>query len=527
MQKGTSTLGMLVSLAAIALSERPVMAAKPDELRSPPQVSTKPDAQSSAQFALSLISSGVEAARDCDPASQAIVLLMAGGAVRTLDPAKALTYYAGSFEAVQSLAGSHLRLTLQRMLVAQITDVDVDQAVQLVTRMDTPEITAKPDVDSRVGTAHTVIKKLLARGARDDPDKAVELLEFLGDTGQYPYAAAGEAITFFHRKGEDDRALDVFMRAMGYARQDNQFKTTANEFLDLIKSSEGKIAQSVLVSAFRLLTARVKEAVTSQGTTNAGPTQGLVRGSEQILGRLLTLAQQLDPPSRDELKDLYLKLHNSARKQTSSGDSGRDSRGLTDAGSQPVELGEEDGEVHAAEQALEEVRSLAAKDPAAALARAEVIALPAYRSRALAAVAKKCRNAAQATQALRDAERAATQIEVPQGASPEELAKETARRVEALVEIAEGWAQWRDTEQASASLGSGFALTMDLIQKQEALRPEAPSGFGASINLLRRLAQAEVRLGPTQASERAQTISDPRLRAYFLVSMATAILGNI
>jgi hypothetical protein len=66
-----------------------------------------------------------------------------------------------------------------------------------------------------------------------------------------------------------------------------------------------------------------------------------------------------------------------------------------------------------------------------------------------------------------------------------------------------------------------------LIQKQEALRPEAPSGFGASINLLRRLAQAEVRLGPTQASERAKTISDPRLRAYFLVSMATAILGNI
>lgn len=523
-RKGGLGLGVLVCLGAVAFSGRGVVAAQQGELRSSHEAAAKPDGPSSAQFALSLINSGVEAARSCEPVSQAIVLMMAGDAVRTLDREKALTYYAGSFEADENIGRSDLRLVLQPMLVAQIADLDLGEAAGLVERMDTPEMTTDPDVDRRVATAGRVIEKLLARNAPDDPDKAVHLLDYLGDTGQYPYAAAGETITFFHQRGEDWRGVDVFMRAMGYFREDNRFKDTPRQFVDLMQTSEGKVPDSVLVSGLHLCMATLKDRITSQGTTGTPSRRWPLGVSEDLVARLQMIARRLDPRSVNELRGLYTKLPEPIMEQARPAGERSDLPRATESRTEPDGRVEEKGEVTEAQQAWREARALADKDPAAALARAAAIQLPEYRSRALAAVAKSIRTPEKAASALHAAEAAAEQIDSSQGASLEEWIEKTSGKVRAMAEIAEGWERWGDAEKASATTGKAFALALDLIQKEGTLRPEAPSGFGTSASSLSRLAQAAASLDPTQAAQRAQAISDPRLRAYFLVSVAREIL---
>jgi hypothetical protein len=525
-RKGALGLGVLVSLVALAFSGGGVTAAQGGKLRSSREDAAKPDGQASAQFALSLINSGVEAARSCDPASQAIVLLMAGDAVRTVDPKNALTYYASSFEAAASMERSNLRLALEPGLVNQVADLDLDEAVKLVEKMDTPEITANPDVDARVATAHRLVAKLLARQAADDTDRAVGLLDYLGDTGQYPYAAAGETVAFLHQKGEDWRAVDVFMKAIGYFREDNRFKDSPSGFVDLMEASEGKVPDSVLVSAIHLCIAAVKEAITSPSTTGTRPQEWRPGESENLVARLLTIARRLDPRPANELGELYLKVHKSIKEQTSSAGGRSGLLPINASGTKPDDHVDMEGGVNEGKRAWEEVSDLAAKDSAAALIRARTIQLPEYRSRALTTVASNLRSPEKATSVLYEAEVAAEQIDSPQGTSVEEWAKTTGK-VEAMVDIAEGWERRGDVERASASLSKAFALALDLIQKQAALRPGAPSGFGASTYLLSRLTQVAASLDPTQAAKRAYSISDPRLRAYFLVSVATAILRKI
>jgi len=523
-RKSVLGFAVLVGLGVTALCAGVARAAQQGELPSPQEAGVKPAGRSTTELALRLINSAIEAAQGIDPASKAIVLLMAGRAVRTLWPEKAVTYLAESFQAAEDIEGSNLRLALQPMLVDQVADLDLDKAEDLIEKMDTPEITPHPDRDDRVVTAGGVIGKLLARNGPDDPDKAAGLLEYLGDTGQYPYEAASQLIGFFHRKGQDWRAADVFMRAAGYFREDDRFQGTPDKFTELIEASEGKVPASVLVSALRLCTREIKEAMTSQDTTGKDGKIGRLGGGQGLISQLRMIAEREDPQSQIELRELSVKLHNLEPNQASSRSAQGEFLRVTASETKPEEPVEVKGEVADAKEALGAVRASAAKDPGMALARAKAIQLHEYQSQALATVAKHLTGLEKAAPVLEEAERAALEADSAQEASPGEWANTMAGKVEALAEIAEAWAHWGENARASASVDKALALALDLIQKQAALRPGTPSGFESSTVLLRRVAQAEATLDPSQVAQRAQKISDPRLRAFFLISMATEIL---
>ena len=96
-------------------------------------------------------------------------------------------------------------------------------------------------------------------------------------------------------------------------------------------------------------------------------------------------------------------------------------------------------------------------------------------------------------------------------------------KVEALAEIAEGWAVLGDNRQASRLLNSGFATILQFLEGQAAVESAIPRGIDSQAGLLRRLARLETDLNPQGALRRATSIPDLRLRAYTLLSVALEV----
>ncbi len=210
---------------------------------------------SDMRFALGLIDSAVELAETCEPVSQGFLLLIAADAVSQVDPQRERAYYVKSFEASRKMPRSMARLGLQQDLVARMVNLNLDQAAELLELMDWPEIAPNPDLDVRSNLARAIVAELLKRNTPGDAERAVALLGYLGNTGQYPYPAAEHIIHFFHRHGEDWRATDVFSEAWNYFRNDDRFEDSTDQFVALMRASQGEVASAALVRAIRAIIA--------------------------------------------------------------------------------------------------------------------------------------------------------------------------------------------------------------------------------------------------------------------------------
>lgn len=532
---GQLLAGFLVALALFDLSDRGALAAQQAKRPASTQATSQPERRSSKQFALNLVASAVETAEESDPDSQGFLLFLAGDAVSAVDPEKAKEYYTSSFEATEKMAQSYARLGLQQVILARSMNLDLDQALHLLDRMDTPDITTHPGVDVRVGSARVIVERLLQRNSPDDVDKALGLLRYLGDTGQYPYAAAGEVIKFFHQRGEDWRGADVFSEATNYFRMDDRFGSSADQFVELCSESEGKVPNNVLVTAIRTVLdlggGRERAGAETQGEQGAisAPAQDSLRigRTAYLASRLLPIAMRLDAKTAREEAERYAALQQSMNNRRHQAPrAGQSDTSVFVEGESSSEKQEESYEQSQDARTLQKVLELAGKDAEQAKARAEEIQLPGYRSRALAAIARNLAKGApgKAISLLQEAQSLVENVDSAQALSVEELLKVTGEKVEALADIAEAWERLGDARKASALVGEAFLLALNLREKQAAILPMVPGGFGVSANLLRRLAQVETYADPTHAAKRAESISDPRLRAFVLLGIAKHIL---
>lgn len=481
------------------------------------------------RFAMGLINSAVELAETCEPVSQGFLLLIAADAVSQVDSQKEKAYYAKSFEASRKLPRSMARQGLQEGLVSRMVNLNPDQAAELLERMDTPDIAPNPNLDVRSNLASAVVAKLLKRNTRGDAERAVGLIEYLGDTGQYPYRAAEEIIHFFHLQGEDWRGSDVLSEALNYLRNDDRFDDSTDQFVALIRTSQGEVSNTVLVRAIRAMIALAgggeesgpEEESQASRTNASGRELVLQRRLPDIIGQLLAVARNLDPSTAEELEKRYTKLQQFSKGPTPNAEAASAGQ-VGNISEQPEEVPEE----QTAAMTLQEVQGLSMKEPAKALARANEITLPGYRSQALAIVARSLatRDPRTATSLLRQAEALAAELDSTPAVTLEDLSKVMGVKVEAFARIAEAWGKLGNSGQASVLLGAAFEMAMEFLEKQAATRSAAPSGLDSSVGWLNRLAQVETDLNPMEAVRRAESISDPRLRAYVLLGVAREVL---
>lgn len=467
---------------------------------------------------LKIIASAVAIAESCEPVSQGFLLLLAGDAASQVDRLWAIDYYSKSFEVSRLLPRSGTRLGLQLGLTSRMTGLDPDHALALLEQMDSPDVSANPDRDVRSGVASPIVAGLLREGV-DGAEKAASLLNYLGDTGQYPYAAGAQVIDFFYSHAENWRANGVFFDALNHFLNDDRFDDSPDEFVALAQAARDKIESGTLVDAVRSIMSLAQQQETSenQGQEQAGPANaGAYNMPHQArlsrsLGRLLLVVSIVDPSTADELKNEYAALRSIEPVRSSRTSSSGLGHGAGTPGGAQKQV------------AVQKQDQPAVTGPSSASNESSSLA---NRSLDLARRAKLLarRDPGAASSLLRQAEALA----LAAGSASSDLQVDQRQsvdlKVEALAETAEGWAALGDERQASRNLTTAFAAVLDLLERQAAVESATPSGIDSQASLLGRLARLEADLNPQEAERRATRIPDLRLRAYALLSVALEII---
>jgi hypothetical protein len=518
---------MLVSVA--------LLGAQKMELRDAGAAAAAQAPDENRHFAMELIKSAVTTAESCDPVSDGFLLLIAGQTIGGMDPARAKGYYLKSFAVAQGLGQPGARLVLQQNVVARMADLDLDRAVELLEEVDTPDITPHREVDARSDLGRTLATRLLERNVRGDPDKAVMLAEFLGDTGQFPYSAAREIMDYFHRHDQDERAAEILSEALIYFGNDLQFESSPARFVELILGAEGRVPTSILVNAIRSAVGTCGEKLGTRKPSREESAAAsefelpLLQRAAYVTAQLLSLAMRLDPPTAEKLKAHQAEIQQAIAKLTAIN--------LTAVSSAPIrhgkaELMAQEGErlpEESPETELEKVKMLIDQSPLEALTLAEEIEAPGYRSLALAAVGECLarRDPQTAIPVLRQAEDSMRQTDPAAAMTLADLQQATGIKVEALTKIAETWISLGLPDRASVPVSEGYTEVLGFLDQQAAASSTVESGLDTPVMWLGGLARLEASLSPAQAVKRIELISSPRLRAYALLSVGIEILQGV
>jgi len=357
----------------------------------------------------------------------------------------------------------------------------------------------------------------------------------LGDTGQFPYSAAGEIIDYFHREGQDPRAGEILAQAETYFRNDLGFESSPARFVELMRTAERKVPNFILVNAIRAAAGAAGETLEpregNQEKSGAAWEFQLpnLQRAEYVTAQLLSLAMRVDPPTAEKLRIRLEEIQQAVAKLSPA--SPRGAPKSADRSGEPTLAAEEDEQlpVGPARRELERVRTLVGQAPLEALAVAQSIEAPAYRGLGLAVVgecmARRERQAAisilqQAEESVREADpRAALTIE--------ELKELAGTKLEALTKIAETWVSLGFPDRARLLVGEGYKEVLGFIDSQAAASSMAVSGLDTPVMWLGGLARVEARFSLAQAVKRIELIADPRLRAYALLSVAIEILQGV
>jgi len=494
--------------------------------KKPSTPATKPD---NKEFELQIISGAAAIADQAEPASAAQLLLRAGAALNATDPSLALHYYRRAFIASESIplvTPSNVRAGVQGGIAAGVAELDPKLAMALIRRADRPDWTAYPSEDFRLRPVHVLVQTLIARKTIVGVKQATELFSYLGQTGQYPYPAATEVISFFHDHHQDWRSNQIFTEALGYAREDSQFASTPDEFSKLIVSSSNIVSASLLASGIRVAIdaarrsdSKPKEDENSNSRTlilNADHGQVTIhRESTYIALRLLPLAMRVDAKLADELKRSDPDLRTVVDQST--GDLSSLSKApaavLMGEASPQAALGV--GSEIRKYAAFRDNQQLAQSAPSKALQGIDEIDDPYLKAKALAGVAKafETSDPNQAQSALIRSSDFADKIDDP------------SKKAEALVSAAEVWADLGNAAQVVSITDAAFSIARKVYDEAKTTRTDLPSFFRPGVQLLVAVAEQRARVDAAGSVQLSQSILEPEVRAYITLGVAKVLLS--
>lgn len=482
------------------------------------------------ELAFQLIDSATRGARGLAPSEQASLLSEAAWALSQVDARRAEAYWQAAFDLAGHLdpkESSNQRARIQSSVMTQWAHYDPGRAVDLLQRMDRPDSTAEPDVDWRSMAAFVVVNVLIKRDAPQDLGTARKLLRHLGETGEYPYAAAGQLIDAFERKKDSHGANDVFAEALHAFPQAAMFRGGVEDFTGLIRRSQGKVRDGLLLEAVRQVLAEARrQDERARRSRDAKPTELVMRSGQGELRfsqsstclafRLLPLLERLDAAmareltqSDPELRALVEKMPSEEISKWSASVPARDERGSEDS-RQPLTEAQIVGGLKSLVQSA--FPDAAFQSPE--LEAAEPAELPPFlRGIFLAQLSGGL------TKDFPDRARPL----VEQAQSLAEGIKEPGRRAFALIELGAAFHELKEEEKSAQFLDEAFSLTLELSKTASAKSPPRRLSDSPEF-ILDRLASVEVAIDARRAAARSDLIPDLRLKLHYMVLVARSIL---
>ena len=447
---------VILLIAPSTLGQKDLSAKQQKSHISPKEISEK-------EIAFAAVDSAAHIASRLAPELRGFLLSSAAGTIAKTKPATAIRYYRSAFDAAQQMTlldPFNLRMGVQEGVVAGLASVDTDKAAELLMLVDRPQWTGYPSDDFRTHSATLIAGRLIQRNAKNDIDKIIDLLDYLGQTGQYPYRAGNQLIQFLHTKGQDVRAADVFSQALGYFERDDQFLTSPNALADLVIANANNLPGHSLVRAIRLIVekARGNEESQAQAKESADHSRFLInspkgtltvnRRSTYLALCLLPLARRLDAALAAELAKKDADLDNLLKTQSPEELSNWSNGTLATLHGDPNQgQFQEFQQLIGEQRVLTDIEAKGGSNAGEAIALSKNIHRPDLHVLALAAIAKSL--------VPSDPHRAAALL--GEAEANLENVTDSQKKAEAIAPIASIWEQLNDKKRASSLLSEGFS----------------------------------------------------------------------
>ena len=313
-----------IAFAALVFVAIPMPAFQESEAAKPARLTPK-------EKAAELLQAVTDMAPGAQPEVAATALTRVAENMNALDRKKALECLGQAFAAASGIppADDARREQVQVLVVASAAQVSLPEAVAMLKQVQAPP----GEYDPRQDALDTLVERML--GEKNFGD-AIELVNAVGATGQYPYSAAGK---IFEKLPKDDPRRDaVFGMALATyrLRPAEAFSKFLSEHWKDLQRAAAEAAVSAVVS--HILSYPGDEAlVESVSAANGALT--LHTRQEVELFDILHLLREFDPKRADQI----LETHPELKAAIARFPDGRDSMGFimnwtrgSDAGSAPA-----------------------------------------------------------------------------------------------------------------------------------------------------------------------------------------------
>ncbi len=403
---------------------------------------------------------------------------------------------------------------LQRNLLLEFASLNADRALELLPILQTPMI-GKDHVaqhDARADSAVSIFSKVWDGHGSASLEELRSKARYLGETGEYPYAAMARIIEQLPRSSVQSSLLDD---AFAYYRKGMATETKDENFADFLKLVYGVVPRAQLREMLELcvsanLNGRSPATTTFRSKMYTETGVAYFRDRKfQVLFGLLPVIRKLDESWAQRLTETYTELGQAG------GGTGKILRleSVAIHGTPTPEAATALERRGLEKSRLGQIKEMASADPDEALRLAHSLDDPAIRSMAIAGVVPILSSV--------DANRVARLIEEIKRNYSE--INEPRDKEDVLVAIAESQAAVGDIAAFRETMRVAFELGEELYQEDVDLHPQKPSFFNSALHGLSRLVITGTLVDTDNTTSTILHLQDMTLQSYLLVDMAEGL----
>ncbi len=356
------------------------------------------------------------------------------------------------------------RLAIQKNALVALSYANPDHAMASLRSMDLPVELSNgvfPE-DLRSDAAISIFKNYWFQKKPLGLDEVRSTAAYLGQTGQYPYAAVGFILNdvISHQKTAHSElpgiASSLLLDAYASYQRGSKFRNEDEEFVDFLQSLQTLLPPALLKSGVEIAVERLtlqKEPTEHQYISRIQTQKGATTfhsRADALLFELLPLVREVDAALADKL----VESHQALMQAGAAGSTVVASEGAMIVGSS---VSPEEQEHALQRSRAQEVREIASNHPEQALALSQTITDPALRSAAMADVAES-----------RPTQAGEIQSAIAKIVPTMHTGEERLRVLSALAQAS--WAAG-DIEGFHNALGKSFALGEELFEEDMDAHP--------------------------------------------------------
>jgi hypothetical protein len=272
----------------------------------------------SVERSLQLLDEAHQMSHAFRPEQKAWIIFDATEVAAPIDPRRGNQWALEVWDLAKQLEPGQSRIALQKNALRDLAINDADRALRLYRQQDLPSqwgAAHNTTEDSRsLGYANTIFKPVWERRGEPYLSRLESLANFLGATGQYPYAAMSK-IALDESKSDNRHPRKILRDATKYFQRDPGFMTTNKEFVKFVlatrKIASAQVLRGELNAAIAALEAPprnfTKQTWRITATTPLG-NASFDSQNEALLFQLLPIVKNAIPERAPELLNRYASL---------------------------------------------------------------------------------------------------------------------------------------------------------------------------------------------------------------------------